>query len=93
MIWAVIWFWILAVFTAADVVTTKLWLARGATEANPVLAPVIEYLVPIKIAFLVVVAVVIITVERESRGDGWVPPAAASAITFVAVLNNVIIVF
>ena len=87
------WYWILTIFTAADVVTTEMWLSRGYSEANPILAPVIEYLIPIKIAFLAVVAVVIILVERESSGGGWVPPAAASVITFAAVLNNILLVF
>lgn len=79
--------------TAADVITTKVWLANGGIEANPFLSPVIEHLIPIKILFLIVMAVIVISVERTSRGDGWIPLASASVVTLVAVLNNILIVF
>jgi hypothetical protein len=93
MIWAAIWYWLLVIFTAADVVTTKVWLASGGIEANPFLAPVIEHLIPIKILFLIVMAAIVISVERTSRGDGWIPLASASVVTLVAVLNNILLFF
>jgi hypothetical protein len=91
MIWAAIWYWLLVIFTAADIITTKIWLSHGAMEANPFMAPVIDHIIPIKIGFLLIMAVVVISVERSSKGYGWLPVASASAVTFIAVLNNIIL--
>lgn len=93
MIWAAIWYWLLVIFTAADIITTKIWLAHGAVEANPFLAPVIDHIIPIKIGFLLIMAAVVVSVERSSKGCGWLPVASASAVTFVAVVNNLILFF
>jgi hypothetical protein len=90
MIWAVIWYWLLAVFTGADVITTTVAISRGAHEVNPFLAPVIEYLVPIKLAFLLGVIGLVAWIERDNPGHGWLVPAGASCVTVTAVVSNLL---
>lgn len=89
MIWAVIWYWLLAVFTAADIITTKIALAVGMHEKSPTMSLVIGNLIEIKFAFLFLAIVLIVLTERTKEGCGWLPPAAGAIVTFSAVLWNI----
>ena len=89
MIWSLIWFWLLGIFTTADVITTKVALSLGFHEGNPFMAPLIDHIVPVKIALLVVMIGVIVWIERTHKGQGWVAPAGCACVTFAAVVWNV----
>lgn len=89
MIWSVIWYWLLAVFTAADIITTKIGLALGAHEANPILAPVVDHLVEVKFAALIICIVLAYQVEKSHPEKSWIPIAAGACMTFTAVIWNI----
>ena len=88
--WSIIWYWLLAIFTFSDIVTTKILLAFGAHEGNPVMAALMDYLVEIKLGYLILMIGVILVVERHHRGNGWVPAALGACITFAAVISNIL---
>jgi hypothetical protein len=88
MIWSLIWFWLLGIFTTADVITTKVALSMGFYEGNSVLSPSIAYLIPLKIAFLLFVIAVVVWVENRREGHGWIPVSGAACVTFAAVVWN-----
>ena len=90
MIWAVIWYWLLGIFTVADIITTKIALSLGGREVNPFMAPVVEHIVAVKFLFLLGMIVAIFLVERSSKGDGWLPAAGSACVTFAAVVSNII---
>lgn len=90
MIWVVIWYYLLAVFTAADIITTKIALALGGREVNPFLINSVEHITEIKIAFMVLVIGIVIVTERSHKGHGWIPVAAGTCVTCVAVLSNIV---
>jgi hypothetical protein len=90
MIWAAIWYWLLAVFTAADVVTTERAIALGAHEINPVMAPIVDNLILVKMAFLLVAAAIIIYTEGTWKGSGWKPACAGACVAFVPVVSNLL---
>ena len=95
MIWAVIWYYLLAVFTAADIITTKLIIILGGHEWNPYMARVLDHFFEIKIVFLLVMIVLIVCAEivlsKLGHGDGgWAPAASAACATFGCVLSNII---
>jgi hypothetical protein len=89
MIWSVIWFWLLGIFTTADIITTKVALSLGFREYNPFMAPVIDFIVPIKIGVLLFMIWVVWSVERTHKGHGWIPVSGAACVTFAAVVWNV----
>lgn len=89
MIWAVIWYGLLAVMTTADILTTKIALAMGMHEINPFLAPVVQHIVLIKFAFLLVTIGIILWMEKTKKGSGWLAPAGGTCVTFVAVVSNI----
>ena len=90
MFWSFIWYWLLTIFTVSDIITTKVGLASGGHEANPAMALIINNIIEVKLAYLVFMIGVILVVERFHRGSGWIPVAAGSCVTFVAVISNVI---
>ena len=90
MIWSVIWYYLLAVFTAADIITTKLALMLGGREINPFLVNSVEYITEIKLLFLFVVIGIVVVTERTHKGHGWIPVAAGTCVTCVAVLSNIV---
>lgn len=89
MIWSVIWFWLLGIFTAADIITTKIALAIGMHEKSPTMSLMIDHLVELKFAFLLLTIVVIILTEKTKEGAGWVIPASGTMVTFTAVVWNI----
>ena len=89
MIWSLIWFWLLGIFTTADVITTKVALSMGFREGNPLMAPLVEHIVLVKIAFLLATIAVIALIERTHKGQGWIAPSGAACVTFAAVVWNV----
>ena len=90
MIWSLIWYWLLTIFSAADVITTSMGISHGAHEVNPIMALVLDHIIEVKIMFLLIVAATIIVTERTHKGDGWVPVAGASCMTFAAVISNIL---
>jgi hypothetical protein len=88
MIWAVLWFWLFADLTGADIITTTVAISLGAHEANPFLAPMIDYLIPIKFAGMLACIGIAVMTERIQKGSGWMVPAAASIVTLAAVVSN-----
>ena len=46
MLWAVIWYWLFGIFTVADIITTKIALAIGMHEVNPVLSGNTDLIIP-----------------------------------------------
>ena len=89
MIWSIIWYYLFALFTAADVITTQVALSMGMREVNPFMAAHIDYIIPIKIAVLLLMAGFIIHIERSHNGQGWLVPSGAACVTFAAVVWNV----
>lgn len=80
-------FLILAALTAIDALTTLYILQNGGTELNPFLAPVIDYIIPIKLGYLIVVGVLArLTTEKIAISAILV----ASFITLLACVNNII---
>ena len=90
MIWSVIWYYILAAFTAADIITTKMALMLGGREVNPFLINSVDHITEIKIGFMLLVIGIVIVTERSHKGSGWIPVAAGTIVTFAAVLSNII---
>jgi hypothetical protein len=90
MIWSIIWYYLLALFTTADVITTRIAIALGAHEANPVLNPVVDNLTVIKLSFLLVAIAIIYFTEKHSEGNGWLPAAGGTMVTFTAVVSNIV---
>jgi hypothetical protein len=90
MIWAVIWYYLLAVFTAADVITTKIALANGAKEVNPFMAGLTDHIVEVKFVFLILVIIMVAFMESRSKDSSWPPVAGGACVTFVAVVSNII---
>ena len=90
MIWAVIWYWLLAVFTAADVITTEYAITKGLHEANPFMAGLIDNIFEVKMGFLLLMIIVVVYVERHKEGHGWIPLAGCACVTFIAVVSNII---
>jgi len=89
MIWSVIWFWLLGIFTTADIITTKIALALGMQEKSPTMSLMIDHLVELKFTFLIVTIVIIILTERTKEGAGWTIPASGAVVTFIAVVWNI----
>jgi len=80
-------FLILAALTSIDALTTLYILQNGGTELNPILAPVIDYIIPIKLGYLIVVGVLASwTTEKIAISAILV----ASFITLLACANNTI---
>lgn len=88
MIWSFIWYWLLTIFSAADIITTRVAISRGAHEVNPIMAIFLGNIIEVKILFLLLVAGIIIWTERTNRGEGWVPVAGASCFTFIVAISN-----
>lgn len=89
MIWAVIWYAVLAALTAADTITTKIALMNGYQEINPFLAPFTDHLFEIKVAFMLITIVLTVWAERSVKGSGWVVPATGACITLTPVISNI----
>lgn len=89
MIWAVIWYWLLGVFTAADIITTRIALAVGFHEANPFMAPFVGNMVEMKLLFLLLTIGITYATERNAKGDGWMIPASGCCVTSGAVISNI----
>ena len=89
MIWSVIWYYLLAIFTAADIITTKIALAIGMHEKSPTMSLMIDHLVELKFAFLLLTIGVILLTEKTKEGDGWTIPASGAMVTFAAVTWNI----
>lgn len=90
MIWSVIWYYLLAVFTAADIITTKMALMLGGREVNPFLINSVDHITEIKIGFMLLVIGIVVITEHSHKGHGWIPVAAGTCVTCVAVLSNII---
>ncbi len=90
MIWAVIWYWLLAVFTAADIITTKIALMNGGKEVNPFMAGLTDHIVEVKFAFLILVMIMVVCMESRKENTAWVPVAGGATVTFIAVISNII---
>lgn len=75
MIWAVIWYWLLAVFTAADIITTKIALSNGGREVNPFMVGLVDHIVEVKFVFLLLVMLMIIWMESRKENTAWIPVA------------------
>jgi len=90
MIWTVIWYWLLSAVTAADIITTRIGISRGAREINPFLAPVLDHLIELKIMALVACIVLAYFIEKSHPGESWVPVAAGTCLTFGAVVSNIL---
>jgi hypothetical protein len=90
MIWAVIWYYLLAVFTAADIITTKIALSVGMHEVNPFMAPLVDHIIEVKILFMLGMIVAVIIVEKTEKGSGWLPVAGSACVTCAAVTSNII---
>lgn len=68
-------------FQAADMVTTKIGLAVGAVEANPLLAPVIDTPIPWILKGLVVaLASVLFCIKGRSSFFAWVMVAISGVV-------------
>jgi len=93
MIWAVMWYWLLIIFTAADVITSVVCASRGFNEANPLMSPFFDNIIEMKIIALALAALGVIVYEKMYRGNGWFPLALGTCATFTAVLNNILLVF
>ena len=89
MIWSVIWYWLLGIFTAADIITTKIALSIGMHEKSPTMSLMIDHLVELKFAFLLLTIGMIVLTERTKEGAGWTIPAAGTMVTFTAVVWNI----
>lgn len=89
MIWSVIWYWLLGIFTAADIITTKIALSIGMHEKSPTMSLMIDHLVELKFAFLLLTIGIIVLTERTKEGAGWTIPAAGAMVTFMAVTWNI----
>lgn len=89
MIWSFIWYWLLTIFTVSDVITTRMGISHGAHEVNPIMVLVLDHIIEVKILFLLIVAATILITERTHKGNGWVPVAGASCMTFAAVISNI----
>lgn len=90
MFWAVIWYWLFGIFTVADVITTKIALAIGMQEVNPILSENTDLIIPLKLAAMLAVIVLIVLTEKTDGGSGWLIPASGTCVTMIAVLNNII---
>lgn len=90
MIWAIIWYWILGIFTVSDIITTTTAIQAGAHEVNPVMVALMDHLVAVKFAYLLAMIGVIVWMEKRYKGSGWTAPAGAACITSMAVISNVI---
>src|SRR5512133_2572476 len=89
MIWNIIWYWLFAFFTIADVITTQIGLKVGLREANPIMAPFLDHIVAMKAIILLYGIVVIILYERVAgEGNGWVPVSMGAFVTFAVVVSN-----
>ena len=90
MIWSLIWFWLLGIFTTADIVLSRILMTSGFYEGNPLGVALIthspELIIPIKLS---VTIVMVLMVERLSKGNGWVPVSLAASESFAAVVWNV----
>jgi hypothetical protein len=74
--------------TAGDILTTWSILAAGGIELNPLMAPVIDHIVLIKIAAVALVAGITIQCERSLPGAGPVAPGLAAGVTCLPVVHN-----
>jgi hypothetical protein len=90
MIWSVIWYYLLALFTAADVITTKIALQIGLHEANPFMMGLTNHIVEVKFVFLILVIVMVTFMESRSEDSSWPPVAGGACVTFIAVVSNII---
>lgn len=87
-------FLILAALTAIDALTTLYILQNGGVELNPILAPVIDYIIPIKLGYLIVVAAISYATSWACKMGGfedlgWLAVAVAAAITVMPCVHNV----
>ena len=90
MIWSVIWYWLLGIFTAADIITTKIALSyNGLYEGNPLMAPFTDHIIEMKILVLLFSIAAIWLMEKISKGDGWVPVSLGTTFTSVVVVSNI----
>ena len=90
MIWSAIWYYLLALFSIADVITTKITLATGRfEEVNPLMTPIVGDLLEIKITGLIVIALLVYISERSRKDSGWFALAIGSCVTFITVMSNI----
>jgi hypothetical protein len=80
---------IFVVIMASDCLTSwQIW-ALGGIELNPVIVPVTEYLLQIKIAVIALVIIAAVIAEHYIPGVGWTAPALSSVIPAIAVMSNI----
>lgn len=90
MLWAVIWYWLFGIFTVADVITTKIGLACGFYEGNPLMRPLLDNIVEAKIFVMLLTMIMVLIYERHDEGNGWVPVAGVTVWTAAVVIQNVV---
>ena len=79
---------IFAALTILDVTTTIFILEAGGIELNPVMAPIIAFIMPVKAAALVTIAVIAVHCEQTKPGAGPVVFLFAGLIAGAAVSHN-----
>lgn len=89
MIWIGIWTYLLALFSAADAITTTEAISHGAREFNPFIVPVVDHIFLVKYGFVIVAICMALWTEHKYRGDGWTIPASATCVTVLPVVSNV----
>ena len=77
-----------AVLTILDCLTTRSILGAGGIELNPVMAPLIDFILPIKIGAIVGVSAIAILCEKAKPGAGPVAFALPAICTMIPVAWN-----
>jgi hypothetical protein len=81
-----------AVLTALDCLTTWNILSAGGVELNPIMAPVIEFLLLIKMGAILAVSAIAILCERARPGAGPVVYALPAICTGIPVVWNLSVI-
>jgi hypothetical protein len=91
MIWSAVWYYLLALFSIADVITTKIAIATGHfEEVNPLMVPNVGNILEIKIIGLIVIALIVCISEYYRKDSGWFSLAIGSCAMFNVVLTNIL---
>lgn len=92
MIWAAIWYWLFTIFSIADIITTRIGLAVGLHEANPLMAPFIDSIIEMKLIVLFLAVAIVLVYEQINKGSGWFPLALGTCATAGGVISNIALI-
>ena len=77
-----------AILSFLDLISTRIALDLGWHEANPIIAPVIQYFPLIKVSGIIIMIGMAVLQEKIKSGSGIIPPITGNIATGITVYSN-----